>query len=348
MIRICGSLANAGYKVKLVGRRVKTSVPLQSQSYSQKRLRCFFSRGKAFYIEFNVRLFFYLLFRRIDCLCAIDLDTILPCYFASKLKKVPRVYDAHELFCEMKEIVTRPGIYAVWKKIERFSVPRFPNGYTVNQQIAAEFKRMYRLDYGVIRNFAVLTDLIVPTKDEKYILYQGAVNEGRSFETLIPAMAQVDCRLIICGDGNFMTQAKEIVNRYQLDRKVIFKGRIAPAKLREFTRNAWIGVTLFENKGMSNYLSLANRFSDYLHAGVPQLCVDYPVYRELNNEYNVAILIKDLEPENIAAELNRLLNNDVLYSTLQSNCLNARKALSWQAEEIKLVSFYNNIFPAVG
>jgi glycosyltransferase involved in cell wall biosynthesis len=341
MIRICTSLSQAGYRVTLVGRKMGNSVPLREELFRQKRLPCFFSKGKSFYIEYNLRLFFYLIFNRIDVICAIDLDTILPCYGVSVIRRIPRIYDAHELFCEMKEVVTRPVIYRFWKRIERFAVPRFKTGYTVNQPIADAFKEMYSVDYGVIRNVPVLQALSIPEKKERYILYQGTVNEGRSFETLIPAMKQVAARLIICGDGNFMEQARQLVADHGLEEKVIFKGRILPHELRNYTVNAWIGVTLFENKGLSNYYSLANRFFDYMQAGIPQLGVDYPVYREINNQCPIAVLINDLSTDSIAVQLNRLLNDERLYQELQQNCLTARMVFNWQQEEKKLVAFYS-------
>jgi glycosyltransferase involved in cell wall biosynthesis len=345
MIRICTSLYEAGYQVILIGRKSEHSVALTQQPFAQKRLFCFFETGKLFYAEYNLRLFFFLFFKKIDALCAIDLDTILPCYFVSLLKKIPRIYDAHELFCEMKEVVSRPAIYKVWKRIERFAVPEFKNGYTVNDIIAAEFRQMYGRAYETIRSASVLQDSPIPLKKEKYILYQGAVNEGRSFETLIPAMQWVNTPLIICGDGNFMAQTKALVKQYGLENKVIFKGKLTPDELKEITQLAYIGTTLFENTGKSNYFSLANRFFDYMHAGVPQICVDYPAYREINNLHEVAVLVKNLQPKYLADAINELLNDDILYKKLQNNCLTARKAYNWQQEEKKLLLFYNKILP---
>jgi len=344
MIRICTSLTKAGYSVTLIGWRWSTSQPLVPRPFAQKRLFCFFRAGKLLYLEYNLRLLIYLLFKKADAVCAIDLDTILPFYIISRLKGIPRVYDAHELFCEMKEIVTRPAIYRTWKRVEKFTVPQFKHGYTVNEAIAREFNRMYQVQYEVVRNVAVLEPVIIPQKPEKYILYQGWVNEGRSFETLIPAMKMVNAQLIICGDGNFMQAARQLVHDNGLTDKVIFKGRILPAELREYTVQAWVGLTLFENKGLSNYHSLANRFFDYLHAGIPQLCVNYPAYQEINNQYEIAVLINDLLPETIAGGLNELLNNKILYNHLQLNCLKAREAINWQQEEKKLLEFYKNIF----
>ncbi len=343
MIRICTSLAHAGYTVVLVGRKLKTSLPLKKHSFKQKRISCFFEKGKLFYAEYNFRLFLFLLLKKMDCICAIDLDTILPCYFISILKKIRRVYDAHELFCEMKEVVTRPPIYKFWKRIEAFAVPKFTFGYTVNHPIAAEFNKMYGVNYQVIRNIPLLRSVITIPADEKVILYQGAVNEGRSFETLIPAMKAVEAKLLICGDGNFMEQARKLVVDNKLENKVIFRGKVTPDELRNITRQAYIGITLFENKGLSNYFSLGNRFFDYLHAGIPQLCVDYPVYRKINDELPFAVLVKDLSAMNLATELNNLLSNEVLYNNLQQNCMQARLKYNWQEEEKILIHFYKQL-----
>jgi glycosyltransferase involved in cell wall biosynthesis len=347
MIRICTSLAGAGYKVLLVGRQKKTSLPLAEQPYQQKRLYTLFEKGKLFYIEYNTRLFFFLLTRQTDLFCAIDLDTILPVWIASRLKKKPRVYDAHELFCEMKEVVTRPAIYRIWKKIEKTCVPKFTYGYTVNQPIADEFRNMYSVQYGVIRNVPFLKPLDNNIVKGNFIIYQGSVNEGRSFETLIPAMQWIDIPLIICGDGNFMQQIKILIEKYGVAGKVILNGLIPPTELRLLTQKALIGITLFENNGQSNYLSLANRFFDYIHAGTPQVCVDYPAYKEINNQLQIAVVVKDLSPENLAQHINGLINNKTLYTQLRNNCLELRKQINWEKEKQTLLLFYKKLFETV-
>lgn len=349
MIRICTSLAGQGYDVTLVGRKLPASLPLQQKIFKQKRLSCFSTKGFLFYAEYNLRLFFWLLFQKADCICAIDLDTILPCLFASSLKRTKRVYDAHELFCEMKEVVTRPSRYKIWKKIERFAVPKFKYGYTVCMPIAEEFQKMYKVNYEVVRN--------VPFKKENnhlidtdklpatiFFLYQGAVNEGRSFETLIPAMKNVEAPLFIYGDGNFLEQTKALIEKNEVADKVFLKGKLQPEELKHITSQAFAGVTLFENNGLSNYYSLANRFFDYIQAGVPQVCVNYPSYRQINQEYDIALLIPDSSEKSVAEGMNLLLHNIVLYKRLKSNCIKAAEQLNWQQEEKTLINFYKNLF----
>ncbi len=343
MIRTCSALAEAGYDLLLIGRRKKNSLPLARQLFRQKRLFTFCEKGKWFYIEYNTRLFFYLLTRKADVFCAIDLDTILPVWLVSALRRKQRVYDAHELFCEMKEIVTRPGVYRIWKKIEKTCVPRFPLGYTVNQPIADEFRQLYGVQYGVIRNIPTLQPLAIPQQKEPFILYQGAVNEGRSFETLVPAMQWIDKPLVICGNGNFMEQLQLLIKKYGVTDKIVLKGMVPPAELRQITQKALLGFTLFENNGKSNYLSLANRFFDYIHAGTPQICVDYPAYAEINNQLQIAVVVKDISPENIAQQVNGLMANQLLYKQLHDNCLVLRQTLNWEAEKKTLIDFYKKI-----
>lgn len=343
MIRIASTLADTGYDVLLVGRQRPTSLPLKDRNYRQKRLPCFFQKGIAFYAEYNLRLFFYLLWIRMDVICAIDLDTILPCYFISLLRRKKRVYDAHELFCEMDEIVTRPRVYKVWKAIEKMCVPQFPIGYTIGEFYAQEFQKEYGVQYQVVRNATVLQPITTTTPAEKYILYQGAVNEGRSFETLIPAMQEIDANLIVCGEGNFFEQAKALAAECQVTSKIQFKGYIEPAFLKKYTQEAYVGITLFTDRGKSNYLSLANRFFDYMHAGVPQLCMKYPEYEKINSEYEVAILLDEPSVEEIVKALHTLYTDTALYTRLHENCLKARTVYCWQEQEKTLRTLYSTL-----
>lgn len=342
MHRIAATLHKNGYQVVLVGRKRKESIPLTKQLFNQHRLFCFWEKGPLFYIEYNIRLLAFLLTHRADIVCAIDLDTILPCYCSSVIKNQIRVYDAHELFTEQFEIVRRPLIQKLWLCIERFSVKRFKNGYTVNEFIANYLQQQYGNQYAVIRNLPLEYPLST-LEQGHYILYQGSVNEGRCFDTLIPAMQEINAKLIICGKGNYYDQTKALIDQYQLEHKIELKGYIAPSDLKIITQQAKIGLTLFDEKGLNQYQSLSNRFFDYMMAGIPQLCVDYPEYRTINKEFGFAHLISGTDSNTIAHELNKLLNDTVLYQNLQQKALYARSLLNWDQESQKLIRFYEEL-----
>lgn len=344
MIRIGTSLTNAGYSVLLIGKRNSTSLPLITKTYRQKRLFTFFKSGFGFYAEYNTRLFFTLLFTKTDMLCCIDLDTMLPVWLVSKIKGTKRLYDAHEFFSQQKEIISRPFVHAFWAKMEKLLVPKFKLGYAVSHSIVTEFKIRYGVHYEVIRNLPVLKELpIDEITKEKIILYQGAVNEARGLEFIVPAMKNIDAVLHIYGDGNYLQQTKKLIEANNLQTKVFLKGKLLPHELDAITRQATVAVNLVENKGLNQYFSLANKFFDYIQNGIPQVSMDYPEYKKINDEYEVAVLIANLKPGTIATAINKLLNDETLYQQLVKNCLQARKVLNWQEEEKKLLNFYNAI-----
>ncbi|HEY2725571.1 MAG TPA: glycosyltransferase [Parafilimonas sp.] len=358
MRRICTSLANAGYNVLLIGRKLNNSVALKKEVFTQKRLHCFFNTGFLFYAEYNVRLFFYLLFLKTDAICAIDLDTILPCYFASMLRSKKRIYDAHELFTEMKEVISRSAVKKAWMRVEKFAVPKYKFGYTVSYSIAEEFKNRYNVLYEVIRNvplkqspetLSILlrsqeTSQSISSSKEKIILYQGAVNEARGLENLVLAMHDVDTVLHIYGDGNMFEKIKDLIKKNNLQHKILLKGKVVPEDLQLITQQAYIGINLVEPVGLNQLYSLANKFFDYIQACIPQVTMNFSEYKKINDVYKVAVLVNTVNEKEIASAINLLLNEDDLYKKLQHNCKTALEILNWQEEEKKLVAFYKNVF----
>lgn len=360
MQRICGSLAAAGYRVTLVGRQLPHSRPLAAEAWQQVRLPVAATSGKQFYWQYNKALYKWLMqqFAGTDAsqtaICAIDLDTIVPVYMASRRTGALRVYDAHELFTELTEVKRRPLIYQVWRLVERLMVPRFERGYTVNSFIAGELQRRYGVQYAVVRNMPLPAGGAeaddewppeLPPLPDRFLLYQGAVNEGRAFDKLIPAMREVALPLVVAGDGNYMQQLRQLVHAHQLQDKVILLGMQPPALLRHITRLAHAGITLFDNSGLNQYYSLANRFFDYVQAGIPQLCNDYPEYRRLCEQFEVALLLQPLEQQHIAAALNKLCLDDVLYQRLKQQAMAASRQWHWQQEEKQLLACWHRWMP---
>lgn len=349
MQRICGSLAAAGYRVQLVGWQRPASPPLTPQPYQQHRLRGWFQKGKLFYLEYNLRLFFYLLTQKASAWCAADLDTALPVWLRARLGGQPFVYDAHELFTEVPEVVARPAVQRIWRWVEGFIVPRARLAYTVGPALARVFEQRYGRPFAVVRNVSRLDETVaLPPAPAAaplggYILYQGALNVGRGLENLLEAMPQVAGRLVICGEGDLSAALREQAERLGLlaSGQVEFRGFVLPDALREVTRHAAVGIMLLENIGLSYYYSLANKFFDYVHAGIPQVLIDFPEYRALNDQFDVAELVADLAPATLAAALNRLLRDEpARYQHLAENCRRARPQLSWQHEERELLRLY--------
>lgn len=346
MIRICTTLAQAGYEVILLGRQQKKSQPIQQQLFLQKRLTCFFQKGKWFYIEYNIRLFCYLLFQKVEVLYAVDLDTILPCFLVAKWRRKVIVYDAHEYFTQTPELVNRKLVQSIWKWIERFTVLKIPYCITVGDGLAQLFEHQYQKRFTVLRNMPFRTEVNSSALKHQppVLLYQGALNAGRGLEEMIAAMPYLlEVELWIAGEGDLSSLLRQKVADLNLSQQVKFLGYITPENLKKLTPKVTIGLNLLENKGLSYYYSLANKVFDYVQAGVPCINMDFPEYRYLNTKYEVALLIPDLEITTLVNAVNELLQQPTYYQMLQQNCYLAAQYWHWEQEQKELIELFQRI-----
>ena len=348
MHRICGTLAANGHQVMLVGRSLPLSIPLETRSFKQKRLPCFFQKGFTFYAEYNLRLFLFLLFARYDAVCSVDLDTLSAGCFASLIRRKKRVFDAHEYFTEVPEVVHRPVVKFIWGMVAQICLPFYRHAYTVGPALARIFEEKLGLRFGVVRNVPISmgADLTCPkgSGSPLQMLYQGALNEGRGIEVMLEAMQHLDnLQFVLAGEGDISAQLRQKTADLGLKDRVVFLGYVKPEDLKTLTARAWLGLNLLENRGLSYYYSLANKFFDSVQAGVPMLTMDFPEYRALNVEYEVAILLEELTPASVAEAIQTLLDDTMLYEKLRQNCLLARTDWNWEREQKTLLDIWQKV-----
>jgi glycosyltransferase involved in cell wall biosynthesis len=343
MSRICNSLHKAGYRVTLIGRKRKQSPALQLQPYSQKRIPCFFEKGKLFYIEYTIRLTWYLLLNKFDIYAAIDTDTLLPNTFISRIKSRKLVFDAHEYFTEVPELKGRKWIQKCWEWTELACIRHTHLRYTVSKSLAMIFTDQHHLTFHVIRNVPLLSETNNNVQaTDAVILYQGDLNPGRGLEEILDCMPQLNATFRVAGDGPIRSILEEQIRQLGIENKVELLGYVQPDALRKLTAEATIGINLLSDDSLSYRYSLSNKFFNYMHAAIPQICADFPEYQLINAEYEVAVL-SALHKESILKSIERLLSDHAYYAQLQANCRAARTQFNWQLEEQHLIRLYNEL-----
>lgn len=348
MNKVANSLIKFGCDVTLVGRCLKNSMPVNPRNYKTKRIFLLFTTGPLFYAEYNLRLFLFLFFSQFDVYVANDLDTLPACYFASILRRKKLVYDSHEYFTEVPELIGRSFARNAWLSIEKFILPRLSFSYTVCQSIADEYKIKYGVTMQVVRNIPAI-NLSYKLKDLSFpfsniILYQGALNVGRGIEHIIEAMQFInDAHFLIVGDGDISQQLKTLTAQLQLQNKVTFTGKIPLEELINYTKLATVGISLQDDTGLSYRYVLPNRLFDYIHAGVPVLASALPEMSIILNAYNIGVLAENHNPTYLAEKLNFILNDTESRKIWKENLIFAKRDLCWENEEQKLESIYKSV-----
>ena len=343
MHRICDTLQQEGYDVTLVGRELPQSNTLPAYRFSTHRIKCMFKRGPGFYAEYNIRLNKYLRRIKPEIFAAVDYDTLKGVVRAGRKLKGRIVFDAHEWFEEVPELEGRIKVKRYWQKIARQSLPHTDLRFAVSEGIASALHDTYHQPFEVIHNFPLLSDQEPSAIRDDIIVYVGVLNKGRGLEAMIKSMHEINAVLWLIGTGDIEQQLRTLVVQEQLSHKVLFKGFVLPEQLSEYLWQARIGINLLDQSSKSYKYSLANKFFDYVHAGVPQVTMDFPEYHRFNQQHRVAALIGDLKESSIVYAINHLLDDRNYWFTYHTTCLEARQDWNWQKEAPKLLSLFKNL-----
>ena len=337
--KTCTTLFNNGFDILLIGRKLKNSQPI-IRNYNTLRIKLLFNKGFLFYAEYNLRLFFILLFSKKDILHSNDLDTLLPNFLVSKFLKKKLVYDSHELFTELPSLQGNYSKY-IWKVLEKWLAPKQQNFITVSDSIALWFKQKYNTQPIVIKNFPNYSNTHFIETKNKYILYQGALNNGRGLLALIEAMQYIEnLQLKIAGEGPFKSKIIKKIKTLKVEHKVQLLGNVHPAQLIPITQNATLGLSLEEDLGLSYRYSLPNKLFDYIQAKTPVVATYLPEIKTIISTYKIGEIIRSHSPEDIANAIKLVCDNGKTY--YQKNLEKASKELIWENQESKLLSLFIN------
>lgn len=343
--RTCMLLHEMGFDVLLVGRIRRGSLPLDERIYRTWRMRLLFEKGPLFYACFNIRLLLFLLLHRADLYFSNDLDTLLPNFLISRIKRKPLIYDSHEYFTGVPELTERPRVRKVWKCLERRLLPRIRHMATVNDSIAKLYQDEYGVNPVVVRNVPERTrrdssswptrnDLGLPAGKRVLILQGAGINIQRGTEEAVEAMKYVDdTLLLIIGGGDVIGLLKSKVSELNLQDRVRFIPKLPMQELLSYTRLADGGLTLDKDTNINYRYSLPNKLFDYIHAGIPVLASDLPEIRMIILRFDIGLLTKSHDPEELSIMMKKLLFDEKLRSKWMENLPTAATALCWEKEK---------------
>jgi glycosyltransferase involved in cell wall biosynthesis len=336
--KICNTLMELNFDVILVGRVLPNSIRVK-RIYQIRRFKLWFNKGALFYANYNIRLFFFLLFTKTEVLWSNDLDTLCANYLVSILKNKKLIFDSHEYFTEVPELVDRPKVQKFWKRIERFILPKLKHALTVSPSIAELYKNEYGINVKLLRNVPPLNKHNVVVENikvegKRILIYQGAINVNRGIEYMIESMKNIeDAMLYIIGYGDISSKISELIASLRLEEKVVMLGEVPLGKLHGYTEQADLGLSLEEDKGLNYRFALPNKLFNYIQAGLPVLVSYLPEMKDLVNQYEVGDVIEKHNAKHIAEKINSMLNNKKQMQIWSENSKKAALELNWDKEK---------------
>lgn len=325
-----------------------------TNTYSLWRFRTRFYRGGPLkFINFNIKVFFFLLFKHLEIIHCHDLWALPAAALITLLKNCQLVYDAHEFYDGLEIFSRKKSQKKIWMFMENLCINQVAVLLTVSEPLAQLYIKKYKnlKQAEVIRNLP-LTDPIEnaalplnwPVTDKKIILYQGHFRPGRGLEFLIEALSFISgAHLVLIGGGELRPTLEDTIEKMGLEKQVTILSYIPTDQLIRTSSNADLGVVLFEPTSINYRYALPNKFFEYIMAGIPVLTSNIPTFQEYVDKYDIGLTVNPHDVTAIADTIKLMLSDEARLAQWRQNVHKASQLLNWEQEAKKMNQIYEKL-----
>ena len=291
--------------------------------------------------------------KKYDIYHSNDLNTLpqgVLCARWFKLKKVPLVYDSHEVQ------TSRTGYNSpIYGWMEKFLLKFSSVMIQENHTRAAFIEQLYGFYPKVLHNYPIPshpedsdrinlhTRLDIPA-DVPILLYQGGIQTGRGLEKIIEAVPLFHGgHMVFIGDGRIKPDLVKKVHEMGLNDRVTFIDKVPVEDLMHYTKNAYLGFQVLNNVCFNHYSASSNKLFEYLMAGVPVVACSFPEIQKVVEGDKCGVCIDSHDVTDIARGVNEILDHPELREEMRQNCLVARDKYNWLNEKQIFVEIYREL-----
>ncbi len=284
---------------------------------------------------------------------ASDLYVLPALAAAARRHRARLVLDARELYPHVDATAGKPWARWTWTAIERRWLGRADAVLTVNDSIADRMAATYGIERPVVthnvperqtvpRTDALREVLGIPA-DQRIVLYQGLVRDGRGLMRLIAAMRDVPgAALVIIGDGPTKHLLVDQAARARPGR-AHFLPHTPPGDLLRLTASADLGVHVPEPLTLSIRLALPNKLFEYLMAGLPVVVTDIPEMRRVVEGFDVGLVVDPYDRDGLAAALRRALSDAEARRRWQANAPRVFETFAPEQSKARFQQVYRDL-----
>lgn len=278
-----------------------------------------------------------------------DLNTLPQGIICSKFRLKPKklVYDSHEVQ------TSRTGYNPKTIKLfESFMIKFVDEMIVENHTRAKKNEELYGFYPNTLYNYSELyniedkpdvdlhSELGLP-KDEKILLYQGGLQQGRGLELLIEMMPKVkEGTLVFLGAGKLEKTLKEMAAQSSESHRIKFIDKVHFKALPSYTKQAYLGFQVLQNICFNHYSASSNKLFEYIMAHVPVVSCNFPEVKAVVDQ-GVGISVDSQDVNQIAEAVNKLVEDETLRNQYSEKCKQIKRIYNWENEKQKLLEVYN-------
>lgn len=289
-----------------------------------------------------------------DLIHCNDANTLVPGYIASKVLKVPFVYDSHELWLHRatrKHRIIAPHVEAV---IEKVTVPAAAGVTTVSQSIADWLAKEYALTVTptVVRNVPKaienvpgrLRSMAGLSSSDRIISFSGGLNSTRGIDVVVKALAHLpaNTHFVMLGFGTveYLDELNELAKSIGVENRIHVVGPVKADEVAGTLSDSDVAYVYLKPDCLNHKFALPNKLFEAIAAGLPVVASNLPEISKLVTSYGVGQVFDGEDPVDLAAAIEVVLGNG---QNFRDAAKKARKDLNWDYEAEGLIQLYDDV-----
>ena len=347
------SLVKDGFDVSVYCLRAKT-LPNCEDRGGVKLERFGIGASKSIlFLTAYLMILFSALKKRFDVVHAHDVTALPIAFTIAKLKRIPLIYDSHELWSQSHHQLNSKILIGAVCFVEKFIASRAQVVVTVSDSIAEYLQTHFNnSNVEVVRNipsyyrdgtFDIFREENNLTDRQLVILYQGQISESRGLNVIIDAaksiVESVDSVVVFIGGGPAARRVNEICEQSD---QLLYYPAVPQAELYKYTRSADIGIHAIENTCLNHYYCLPNKLFEYMCAELAVVIADMPEMRNFVEEFGFGCCFRAGNAEDLARVVIDLASDHSRVAELKQNAKLAAQHNTWDREYSILRDIYNN------
>ncbi len=257
---------------------------------------------------------------------AHDSDALGPVWWVARRRRIPFVYDAHELWLGRpprdRSVGYALAFRAYYRLLEERLLPRAAAWITVSPPIARHLERRYRIGpVELVPNYPELPASVTPRPLRELpggdriparaptLLHLGGYTPERGIDELIAALGGLpEPHLVLLGADASAERIAGVARRHGVDERVHVLPAVPPGAVVDYAASATIGVAPIIPTSLNNAYSLPNKLFQYMAAGIPVVASALPQMRDVVEGSGAGVVVDSRDPAAIAAAVGRLLD----------------------------------------
>lgn len=265
-----------------------------------------------------------------------------------KGKKV--IFDSHEdmptLILDKRWIpkLMRYPLSKIYEKYEKITLKKFDGLISVTPHIVDRLKKINN-NTVMITNYPIIGKHTLPRTPKNQICFAGGISQQWCHQEILEAISNIDnIKYILAGRGS-SDYIEELKKEAGWD-KVEFVGFVDKKEVEKIYSESAIGMSVNYAAQIENEGTLGNnKLFEYMSAGMPVICSDYRLWKEIVEDNNCGICVDPKNSTQIKDAIMTILSDLEIATTMGNNGREiVKKKYNWSSQEKVLIQFYDGIY----